>query len=127
MNDKPESSQPIEAPEKPERTGLRRLLARKGALEAMLLPVLAVLTALIIGAIIIAVSNADVLAAWRDVAQDPLAALSTTWATVRDAYAALFEGPLAAPRVSSRRSVRCGRRGRTGSYWRHCGPLRKAW
>ncbi|TET49939.1 MAG: ABC transporter permease [Anaerolineales bacterium] len=63
----------------------------------MLLPVLAVLTALIIGAIIIAVSNADVLAAWRDVAQDPLAALSTTWATVRDAYDALFEGAFGRP------------------------------
>jgi simple sugar transport system permease protein len=83
--------------DEPERTGLRRLLVRRGALESALLPVLAVFTALVIGAIIIALSNAEVLAAWGQFSREPLAALSTTWVTVRDAYMALFEGAFGNP------------------------------
>lgn len=92
-----ESPQTAEAPGEPERTGLRRILIRKGALQSALLPILAVLTALVIGAVIIAVSSPDVLAAWGQVLQNPLGALSTTWVTVRDAYIALFEGSFGSP------------------------------
>lgn len=63
----------------------------------MLVPTLAVLTALIIGAFIIAVSSPDVLAAWGSFFQSPIDALSTTWVTVRDAYVTLFEGAFGSP------------------------------
>jgi len=98
LNEKQKPSQPSNIPDEPERTGVRRVLVRKGALEALLLPILAVFTALVIGAFIIAASNADVLAAWRNVFQEPLAALSTTWVTIRDAYVTLFEGAFGSPR-----------------------------
>ncbi|UCC65790.1 MAG: ABC transporter permease [Anaerolineae bacterium] len=81
----------------PERTVLQRIFSRRGALQAVLLPVLAVFTALVIGAIIIAASSADVLAAWKGVARDPLAAIAATFSTVFEAYVALFEGSFGSP------------------------------
>ena len=101
MNEKTPSSQPsspaAEASGAPERTGLQKIMVRKGALQSLLLPLLAVFTALVIGAVIIAVSSADVLAAWGNVLQDPLGAVLTTWWTVWDAYLALFEGSFGNP------------------------------
>jgi simple sugar transport system permease protein len=92
-----EASQTAEAAGEPERTGLQRILIRKGALQSALLPILAVFTALVIGAFIIAASSPNVIAAWRQVLQNPLGALSTTWVTIRDAYIALFEGSFGSP------------------------------
>jgi simple sugar transport system permease protein len=63
----------------------------------MVVPLLAVFTALVIGALIIAVSNPDVLAAWGSFFQSPIGALSTTWLTIRDAYITLFEGAFGSP------------------------------
>lgn len=101
MNEKRESSQEspktTESPAEPERTGLRRILVRVGALQSLLVPILAVLTALVIGALIIAASNADVRAAWGNILSNPLGALSITWLAVRDAYVALFEGAFGSP------------------------------
>lgn len=92
-----EASQTAEAAGEPERTGLQRILIRKGALQSALLPILAVFTALVIGAFIIAASSPNVIAAWGQVLQNPLGALSTTWVTIRDAYIALFEGAFGNP------------------------------
>ena len=92
-----EASQTAEAGGEPEGTGLQRILIRKGALQSALLPILAVFTALVIGAFIIAVSSPNVIAAWGQVLQNPLGALSTTWVTIRDAYIALFEGSFGSP------------------------------
>ncbi len=75
----------------------RRLFIRKGFSETILLPFLAVFTALVIGAFIIAFSDLDTLAAWGKFFQNPLAALSITWATVRDAYSAMFVGAFGNP------------------------------
>ena len=100
MNDKlksPETPETIEASASAERGILQRILVRRGALQSALLPILAVVTALIIGAIMIAVFDADVLSAWGKVFQNPLAALSVTWITVRDAYVALFVGSFGDP------------------------------
>ena len=79
------------------RTGLRRFFVRKGALQSVVLPLLAVFTALVIGAIIIAVSDPDVLAAWGDVFRDPLGAVSVTAVTIADAYLSLVEGAFGNP------------------------------
>ena len=81
----------------PDRFSLRRLFVRDGVLQALLLPLLAVVTALVLGGAIIALSDPDVLAAWGDLFQDPLGAISTTVMTVWDAYAALFEGSFGSP------------------------------
>ena len=92
MNEKMVSSQTAAAPGEPERMDLQRVLVRKGVWQSLLVPALAVFTALVIGAVIIAVSSPLVLAAWKNLLQNPLGALSTTWVTIRDAYIALFEG-----------------------------------
>jgi simple sugar transport system permease protein len=75
----------------------RRLFVRKGFSETILLPVLAVFTALVIGGLIVAFTNADNLAAWRNFFHDPLGALAKTWTTIRDAYSAMFLGAFGDP------------------------------
>lgn len=57
--------------------------------RAMLVPVLALLTALIVGAFIIAVSDLDLLARWTS---NPGEALAGTWSKVSGAYSAMFRG-----------------------------------
>lgn len=66
--------------------------------EALLIPALAVLTALIIGAFIIAVTDIDTLSVWR---QDPVEALRLTITGIFDAYRALFVGSLGSPAAIS--------------------------
>lgn len=92
-----EAPQAIETGDDSERTVLQRMFLRRGAAQAALLPILAVLTALVIGAIIIAVSSPEVLAAWQRVFSDPLGAIATTFGTVFNAYLALFEGAFGSP------------------------------
>lgn len=88
------SAQPTQNKPKEEqaRNFWQRLFVRKGLSETILLPVLAVFTALVIGGLIIAFTNLDTLAAWRNFFHDPLGALVKTWTTIRDAYAAMFIG-----------------------------------
>ncbi|NLF01945.1 MAG: ABC transporter permease, partial [Anaerolineales bacterium] len=82
----------------PANRGLRQWLAgHRTRTEAVLLPIMAVITALIIGAVIVAVSNGEVLAAWGRFFRDPLGAISITWVTVRDAGVALFQGSFGQP------------------------------
>jgi simple sugar transport system permease protein len=57
----------------------------------VLVPILAILSALIVGALIIAFGDLDTLKLWGS---DPGEALSTTWTTVSDAYIALFKGAM---------------------------------
>jgi simple sugar transport system permease protein len=92
-----ESPQLAESPAEPERTGSGRILVRKGAFQSLLVPALAVFTALIIGAIIIAAFDPDVLAAWGSFFRNPLGAISITFATIIDAYKALFQGSFGSP------------------------------
>jgi simple sugar transport system permease protein len=97
LSEKQTSTQQTETPGAPKRPFWQQIAVRKGALEAALLPILAVFTALVIGAIIIAVSNTRVLAAWGSVFYNPLGALSATWVTIRNAYAALLQGAFGSP------------------------------
>ena len=57
--------------------------------QALVVPALALLSALIIGAIIIAVTDVDNLKIWDD---DPAEAFRSTMSGIGDAYRALFEG-----------------------------------
>jgi simple sugar transport system permease protein len=65
---------------------------------ALLVPALAVLTALIVSAFIIAVTDVDVLRLWGS---EPGEAWSRTWHTIRDAYWALFQGSFGGLRAVS--------------------------
>jgi ABC-type uncharacterized transport system permease subunit len=85
-----------EAPQE-RRSLLQRIFVRRGSRSAALVPLLAVFTALVIGAVIIAVSSPEIIAAWRNFLRTPGEALSLTWKTVRDAYLALFQGAFGSP------------------------------
>jgi simple sugar transport system permease protein len=56
------------------------------------MPVLAVLTGFIIGAVVIALSNDAVIAAYRNFFHAPGAAVAATWNAIATAYGALFYG-----------------------------------
>jgi ABC-type uncharacterized transport system permease subunit len=55
---------------------------------------LAIVTALIIGGLVIVFSDPDTLEAWGDFFSDPWGAISASWNTVYDAYYALFDSSL---------------------------------
>jgi simple sugar transport system permease protein len=63
-------------------------------LQTLLIPALAVLTGFIIGAIVIALSNDAVIAAYRNFFHAPGAALVATWKAIATAYGALFNGSI---------------------------------
>jgi general nucleoside transport system permease protein len=69
--------------------------------RSLLVPMLAIVTALSIGAIIIIFSNSEALAAWSSFFSDPLAAFRSSGRAVADAYRALFTGALGNPRLIS--------------------------
>ncbi len=64
--------------------------------QALTVPALAVLSALIIGGFIIAVTDVDSLKLWGD---DPVEAFRSTMRGIGDAYSALFEGSLGSRRA----------------------------
>ena len=64
--------------------------------DAILVPALAVLTALIIGGVIIAITDVDTLSVWGS---DPGEAFRLTMTGIIDAYKALFVGSVGSPRA----------------------------
>ena len=67
------------------------------ALDSLLIPVLAIFTALVVSAVLILLSDVKVLAAYRNFFQNPVGALGATWKAVADAYGALFLGAIGNP------------------------------
>lgn len=65
--------------------------------EALLLPLLAIVTALIVGGIFIALTDPQVLAALANVFNAPLAALAAIWTSVSTAYVSLFNSSFGNP------------------------------
>jgi ABC-type uncharacterized transport system permease subunit len=65
--------------------------------EALLLPVLAIITALIVGGIFIALTDPVVLAALGNLFSAPLAALVAIWNSVSTAYISLFKSSVGDP------------------------------
>jgi simple sugar transport system permease protein len=63
---------------------------------------LAIVTALIVGAIVIVFTDPDTLDAWSDFFSDPLGALEASWDIVYASYQALFESSLGSTRALSR-------------------------
>jgi simple sugar transport system permease protein len=69
----------------------------KGRSRAILLAVLAVVTALALGALVIVFTNRDALYAWARFFRHPVTALSVSWTAVHEAYYALFTGAVGSP------------------------------
>lgn len=69
-----------------------------GVLQALLIPFLAVFTGLVIGAVVIVISDANAIAAYRDFFHAPLTAVRATWQAVATAYGALFYGSIGSPK-----------------------------
>ena len=95
MSEEKETTEERAASEETKGNFLQRIFVRRGVFQAALVPILAVFTAFILGAVVIAVSSPDVLTAWKTASVSE--ALRTTWALVRDAYVALFEGSFGSP------------------------------
>ena len=86
----PEPSPP--APPAPDAAATPGRLGRLGA--ALVVPVLAVFTALVIGALVIVFSDQVILALWTS---DPIRALGESIRAVAEGYGALFSGALGSP------------------------------
>jgi simple sugar transport system permease protein len=86
----PESKSP------PERAS--RGTALSHTFQTGLIPVLAVFTGLVIGAIVVIISDVEVINAYGNFFTAPGAALSATWNSIATAYGALFQGSVGNPR-----------------------------
>jgi general nucleoside transport system permease protein len=67
-------------------------------LQTLLIPFLAVFTGLVIGAIVIIVTDANVIAAYKNFFSAPGAALKASWDSIALAYGSLFYGSIGSPR-----------------------------
>lgn len=75
---------------------------REGWRRALLVPGLAVFTALLIGALLISFTDEEAAHEWAGLFRDPVGALSASWTAVREAYSALFTGAFGSPtRIAS--------------------------
>lgn len=67
------------------------------ALQALLLPALAIVTALLLSSIFIIISDTELVAQWATITAAPGPVLAASWAKLREAYGALLEGGLGNP------------------------------
>lgn len=66
-------------------------------LEPLVVPFLAIFTALVISSLFIVLSDTEVLSAYGNLFQNPGRALQATWKSVSTAYGALFKGSIGNP------------------------------
>jgi general nucleoside transport system permease protein len=85
----PEAERPERPPAEPAR--------RDRWWDAFLVPVLAVVTALAIGGLVIVFSDADLLRSWTGFFRHPGETLRLSWDVVWQSYRALFEGSIGSP------------------------------
>jgi ABC-type uncharacterized transport system permease subunit len=76
---------------------LRRIARWLVTENTVLITVLAFLSALILGAIIIILATPTATAAWGGFFRSPGAALGASWAAIANAYGSLFDGSIGAP------------------------------
>ncbi len=79
----------------------RRLVSEAWTANTVTVTILAVVLALLVGAVLIIITNDDARAAWGYVFAAPGDALQLSWYAVRDAYVALFEGAIFDPSAVS--------------------------
>ena len=97
MSDQPESTQQAPTPPPEKRTLIQRIFVRRGIRDTVLIPILAVFTALLLGGLIIAISTPAVLEAWSNFFQAPWEAIKITIQTVWNTYVALVQGAFGIP------------------------------
>jgi simple sugar transport system permease protein len=74
------------------------ILGRGRHLNALLITVLALVAALLVGAVIIVLSEEEVVGAWGNFLSDPAHAIDASWDAVYGAYSALLAGSIGSPR-----------------------------
>jgi simple sugar transport system permease protein len=74
-----------------------RFVAVARGLNVLVVPVLALFSALVLSALFILATEPDVLGAWANLFSNPGAALAISWQKVADAYRALFLGAIGNP------------------------------
>jgi len=85
--------------------GARVLAWLRAAGNALLIPALALITALAIGGLVIIFTTPDTLNEWSSFFADPGGALRASWDVVYQAYHALWESSLGSPRALGRTLV----------------------
>jgi simple sugar transport system permease protein len=73
--------------------------------NALVIPVLALFTALVVGGLVIIFTDPDTLDAWGSFFSDPGGALRASWDVVYEAYHALWESSLGSPQAIGRTLV----------------------
>ena len=89
---KPPDPSPVDPAPPAGATARRSGLAR--TLGGLVLPALALLTAFVVGAFVIVLTDFELLGLW---ASDPIAAIGASWSSVAAAYGALLKGSLGDP------------------------------
>lgn len=93
-----QAARPAEGSEPPKGQGLNHVIIQAVTQGSpAVTTTLAILAALVIGALIIAFSNTQVLHEWSTFFSNPGAAISAAWDSVAAAYSALFEGAIFNP------------------------------
>ncbi|MGH2699177.1 MAG: ABC transporter permease, partial [Actinomycetota bacterium] len=88
-------------PAEPKKVETTRPKTRSIVVDAVLIPLLALFSALLFGGIVMIFSNSEVARAWASVGRNPGNALSMSWELVSSAYGALFEGAFGNPTAIS--------------------------
>ena len=88
-------------PTEPQEIEPPRPRSRSIAVEAVLIPLLALFSALVVGAIVMIFTNPEVARAWASFGRNPGNAISMSWDLVSSAYEALFEGAFGNPTAIS--------------------------
>jgi ABC-type uncharacterized transport system permease subunit len=73
--------------------------------SALVVPVLALLSALVVGGLVIIFTDPDTLGEWGEFTADPGGAFEASWTIVRDSYRALFDSSLGTPAAFGRTLV----------------------
>jgi len=73
--------------------------------NALVIPVLALVTALAVGGLVIIFTDPDTLDEWGSFGSDPMGALQASWDVVYEAYHALWESSLGSPQAIGRTLV----------------------
>ena len=95
----PPAGVPFSPEARPSAPLAERLVAAGGTVAFTLL---AIITALAVGAVVIIFTDPDTLGAWSDFFKDPLGALQASWDVVYASYKALFQSSLGSTRALSR-------------------------
>jgi general nucleoside transport system permease protein len=88
-------------PAEPKRVEAPPPKSRTFFVDAVLIPLLALFSALVLGAIVMIFTNPDVARAWLSFGRNPGNAISMSWDLVSSAYGALFEGAFGNPTAIS--------------------------